>query len=471
VRRVIIGTAVVLLVFAAATVYVLLRSIETDKLCTFVRGLALSCPTLVADPVTIRPGGIVREVPDPTHKGLMKVDLPSAYLDNETCLIPGAKLAPWSPHEEQSFSLPTFSYDFSSISRIGGQVPLPAVQGVDIDADASASRVSRISLSFGPARTRLLDENVLLNRIESCEILPRCVDRIRQNRYLVVNRVVEVEGMSYSFEDSAGARIPLGLLLENKTIRAVNSSFDISQKNGTSLNSAAKMVIALTTIDSAAFSKVQTCTAPVVFSFEGNSRATVGGGGRPGFIPPQAPVTAKLGQEAKVAGRGSEDHQGDMEQTTSSALAWASVSQADSQSLRVTNTVQIQGGHYGVRGPLGIGIASGHDTSANAEAINDGRINVLLRTPGALLNIAWQGFAVPSAAPVAQQAEMQVEGPQGTLETIPNIGSSGTKTVRLPAEGYYSVIVRNFARAEGSGWSARASIATDATVRVSIQPE
>ncbi len=83
-RRVIIGTAVVLLVFAAATAYVLLRPIETDKLCTFVRGLALSCPTLVADPVTIRPGGIVREVPDPTNKSLLKVDLPSAYLDNET---------------------------------------------------------------------------------------------------------------------------------------------------------------------------------------------------------------------------------------------------------------------------------------------------------------------------------------------------------------------------------------------------
>lgn len=339
-----IGALVLLLLFGGVTIYVIFRPIEVDRLCTFVRGSALKCPTLVADPVTLRPGGIVQEIPDPANKNPIKVDLPIAYLDNETCLIPGARLAPWSPRDEQPFSLPTFNYDFTALSKIGGQVPLPAVQGVDIDADVAASRVSKISLSFGSARTRLLDENVLLNRIESCEILPRCVDRIKQNRYRVVNRIVEVEGMSYSFEDSTGARIPLGLLLENKTIRAVNASFDISQKNATSLNSTTRMVIALTTIDSAAFSNAQTCTAPVVYSFEGNSRAAIGGGGRPGFIPPQAPVTANFGEEARAAARGTEDSHGDMEQTASSALASALVTQADPQSLRIKSTVQIQGG-------------------------------------------------------------------------------------------------------------------------------
>lgn len=122
-----------------------------------------------------------------------------------------------------------------------------------------------------------------------------------------------------------------------------------------------------------------------------------------------------------------------------------------------------------MRGPLGIGIASGHDTSANAEATNDGRINVLLRTAGASLTIAWQGFPAPSGPPVVQQTDIQVEGPTGTTERIPNVGGSALKTVRLPGEGNYSVIVRNFARVEGSGWGARAAATTNATVRVSIQ--
>lgn len=123
-----------------------------------------------------------------------------------------------------------------------------------------------------------------------------------------------------------------------------------------------------------------------------------------------------------------------------------------------------------MRGPLGIGIASGHDTSANAEAVTDGRINVLLRTPGAKLNVRWEGFAAPSGPPAIQRTEIRIVDPSArTLETISNIGGSGEKTVRLPNEGHYAVIVSSFSRAEGSRWSARASVSTDAKVRVSIQ--
>jgi hypothetical protein len=160
-----------------------------------------------------------------------------------------------------------------------------------------------------------------------------------------------------------------------------------------------------------------------------------------------------------------------MEQTVSTASAAASVSQADPQSLRIKNAVQIQGGHYGVRGPFGIGIASGHDTGANAEATNDGRINVLLRSSGGSLKISWERFPPVSGPPLVQQTSIQVEGPTGTIETIANVGGSGEKVLQLSGEGRYSIVVRNFARAEGSGWSAREAASFDAIVHASIQSQ
>jgi hypothetical protein len=345
------------------------------------------------------------------------------------------------------------------------------VQGVEIDADAAASRVSRISLRFGAARTRLLDENALINRIESCEIRPQCVDRIKQNKYLIVNRVLEVEGMSFAFEDASGAHIPLGVLLDNQAIRAVNSSFDLSQKNATSLNSTSKMVIALSTINPDVLTNAKTCTTPVIYSFEGNSRAHVGGGGRPGYIAPQEFVYGKFGDETKAQGRGSEDSRGNMEQTASSAFANTSIIKDGPQSVRIRNIVQIQGGHYGVRGPLGIGIASGHDTSANAEGNVDGRINMLVRTGASKLKISWQNFPAPNNLPVIQRTDLEIVGPSGSIDKISNVGGSGEKVISLPGEGFYSVVVKNVARAEGSGSSARATSSLDGVVRAEVQNE
>lgn len=470
-RRVYIGLAIVGLALILVTAYFYFRPSEPDRLCSLARNSAMKCPAIVADPVTLRPGGIVREVPDSSDQNATKVDLPSAYLDNETCLIPGAKLEPWSPREEQPFSLPTFNYSFNAISRLGGNVPLPAIQGVEIDTDASGLRIAKISLTFGSARTRLLDENVLLNRIESCEISPRCIERLVQNRYRIINRVIEVEGLSYVFEDEKGARIPLGILLENKSVRAANASFDISQKSATSLNSTSKLVIALTTIDDGTIAKAQPCTQSVVYKpFEGSSRVVIGGGGRPGHIQPRAPMSGRLGQQAGLSASGNEQNEGNIEQTTSTAQASAVVSQVGPQTLTFKSVVQVQGGHYGKRGRLGIGIESGHDTGANAEASMDGRVNVLLRKPAAVLAIKWNGFAAPSGPPSVQQAEIQVVGPNGPISTTP-IGSSGEETVRLLGEGYYSVIVRSVSRAEASGHSGRGSVTTNGTVHVSLQPE
>jgi hypothetical protein len=457
-------------ILAAIVAWVVFRPVAGDKLCAFVQQKAFHCPALVADPLTLRPGGIVRELPDQADSRLTRFELPHAYLDNESCLIPGARLEPWSPREEQSFQLDTIRYDFDFVARMGGKLRLPAVQGVEVDAKAAASRVSRISIAFGPARSRLLDENVLLNRIESCEISPRCIDRIRQQGYKVLNRVLEVEGISYSFEDSQGVKIPLGVLVDGKVVRDVRGAFDLSQRNASTLDSKARMVIGVSPISSAALSAAKPCTDAVVYSFEGSSRAVVGGGGRPGHITPRAPVEAVLGGRAEQVARGTEDTQGNFERTASSAKSVASVTKVDSDALKVVSSVAIQGGHYGVRGPLGIGIVSGHDTSANAQASADGRINILLRRPEADLVVAWEGFPTSSGSGGVQyQATIQIMGPSGLVDEISAPVGSGERKVRLPAEGQYGLVVRTFARAEGSGHAARASRAIEAIVRARVK--
>ncbi|MGY3563983.1 hypothetical protein ACVWXP_007308 [Bradyrhizobium sp. USDA 4463] len=53
------------------------------------------------------------------------------------------------------------------VSDDGRQDPPPEVQGVQIDDDAAATRASKMSLGFGAARTRLLEESVLTNWINA----------------------------------------------------------------------------------------------------------------------------------------------------------------------------------------------------------------------------------------------------------------------------------------------------------------
>lgn len=450
--------------------WLILRPIDGDKLCSLVRASYFSCPTLVADPVTLRPGGVVREVQDHANEQFTRLELPNAYLDNDSCLIPGAKLTPWSPQDEKSFDLPTIAYDFNVLTKVGAKLTLPNVQGVEIDTNAAASRLARISISFGPTRTRLLDENVLLNRIESCEISPRCIDRIRQHGYKVLNRIVEVEGMNYSFEDSQGVRIPLGVLLDSKILKGPTANFEVHQRTASTLNSKTRLVIGLSTINSEAIAKAKPCTEDVVYSSEGGGRAVIGGGGRPGHIIPRAPVFAKLGDRAEISAQGSEGSRGNFERTVSFAKGAASVAQVSPDTLQILNSVAVQGGHYGVRGPAGIGIVSGHDTSANAEATADGRINILLRRPGADLLVEWQGFPTSRPVGIQQDYAIQVTGPGGVVDEIRAPIGSGERKLRLPAEGYYAVIVKAFSRAEGSGHAARSGLDVKAVVRARVQP-
>jgi hypothetical protein len=231
IRHLSILLVIVAALFVVVAGWIMLMPPEPDRLCAFMRDASFHCPTLIADPVTLRPGGIVKEVPDKSDKEFTRFDLPHAYLDDESCLIPGAKLDAWSLRDERSFELPTIRYKFDALAKLHGEFTLPKVQGLDVDVDAAASRTTEVAITFGPARTRLLDENLLLNRIERCEISPRCVERIRENGYQILNRILEVDGISYSFVDSRGVKIPLGVLLDSKIIRSATANFDIRQRD------------------------------------------------------------------------------------------------------------------------------------------------------------------------------------------------------------------------------------------------
>jgi hypothetical protein len=164
------------------------------------------------------------------------------------------------------------------------------------------------------------------------------------------------------------------------------------------------MVIGLSPINPAAIDSVRPCVEPVIYSFEGSSRAVIGGGGRPGHIASQAPAEGNLGKKVQLTAQGTENARGNFERTVSIARSSAFVVQHGVDGLQFENAVQIQGGHYGVRGPLGIGIISGHDTSANAESTADGRINVLFRRSNGTLLVRWEGFPNPPASNVYLQS-------------------------------------------------------------------
>jgi hypothetical protein len=439
---------------------------QPDPLCSYVRGMSLDCPTLASDPGTLRPGAITRHVSDQQVKGAFRVELPSSYLDNETCLIPGVRLTPLNP-TPQPFSLRSIIYKADAVASLNGQL----AQGISVSGRGGGTNVSEVRLDFGEATTYLLDENLLIERIERCEIRPACVQRILDQKYRVVNRVPQVKEMSYRFVDSRGIEISAKELLEKGVLR-LDGSIGANAAVGETLNSKMPLVIALQLINETAVQKAKPCTAPVLYSVEGSGLAQVGGGGRPGHIVAPPRVFSKLGEEARASAVGSENTRGDRDRTQSRATATAVVrkGQGDGQ-LQVLSSVDVQGGHYGRSGVLGLGVASGHDTGANATATADGRINVLLRSSRANLRLTWSGLPQRvNAGGSSISTELVLVGPSGqSIQVFEREGPDGTAMVALEGEGQYAVTVKVFARAEASGSAGRARHSVNAMVRAMIE--
>lgn len=454
------GVAVLMLIGVAA---IYLWPVPKDPLCQYVNESRLECLAMVADRQTYRPGALARVYTDAKDKDLRRVELPAAYLDNETCVIPGATLAGLSP-QPQPFNLRSITYSSKNTSNVGGKL----AQGLEINIGPQSERIQSVDLSFGNARTSLLDETVLVDRINSCKIRPRCVQQIQDQGYNLVNRVLEVDEIAYAFKDSKGASLSIDTLLKENAIK-LGGSFVIGSASGESLKSKHPAVIAVSFVNSSVVLGAQPCEAKVVFSPEGNSQVAIGGGGRPGHIAENiAPAVASLGAPAELRATGSENQMGNMERRQSMATARALVRKGSADNeIKLNLNVRASGGHYGVRGRFGIGIISGHDTGANASAQVDGRINVLLRQPSGRLKVAWSGF--PATGADGAVSNIAVVAPTGrVIQQILVTAPQGEQTVELPAEGQYAVHTRASLRAERSG-SSEANQNVDARVSASIE--
>jgi hypothetical protein len=144
--------------------------------------------------------------------------------------------------DEAEASLATSSYRMSRNANVEFSLAKGIASGVDLSAGLEDTRVDGIDITITAPRERLVSQGKLTDRIiQVTEEGNTCTDKIFEDGYYVIDRVLAVEGFSFTFKSKRGNTITMDTTLMD----AIKLAPELRQKfegNGSLASSKSRII-------------------------------------------------------------------------------------------------------------------------------------------------------------------------------------------------------------------------------------
>jgi hypothetical protein len=334
--------------------------------------------------------------------------------------------------------------------------------------------LQKVTFHANHAWVKYIDENVLLDLLAGTGIRQSCIEHLLQSKYSVISRALIAKDLAYQFTDKSGQSYSFAAAAQNGQVQlGGGGSTTVDATQATQIVASTPVVLGVSFLNPNLLQQQKAkLEAPVVFSSSGQAEAIATGAGGQGALSP-ANDRKPAGAVAMAVASGNERSEcgADRETTTSMASITAHVRTPSPDSIAISGTGTIRGGHYATGGCVTTGILlgrSGHDTGVSGQYTFNGLTHATVRSDNArLLMVDYSGL--PNGSTI------EVHDPQG--RALPTNGSqqaasvvsgTGSLTYNISGPGVYLVSLSSRVTQVVNG-AGTAQMSTAGTVSVRVQ--